>query len=68
MNQRSSPAKAYALSTSTLRKELKEKSKEITRNTPAEKILETFQSRDLITEGWNLLADQVLTRGYYSPQ
>ena len=42
---------------------MKDKSKEITRNTPAEKILEIFQSRDLITEDWNLLGDQVLTRG-----
>ena len=25
--------------------------------------METFQSRDLVTEDWNLLADQVLTRG-----
>ena len=31
--------------------------------TSAEKILETFHSRDLIPEDWNLLADQVLTRG-----
>ena len=42
---------------------MKDKSKEITRNTSAEKILETFQSRDLVTEDWNLLPDQVLTRG-----
>ena len=41
---------------------MKDKSKEITRNTSAEKILEIFQSRDLVTEDWNLLADQVLTR------
>ena len=59
----SSPVKAYTLNTSTPRREMKNKSKEITRNTSAEKILETFPSGDLITEDWNLLADQVLTRG-----
>ena len=57
----SSPEKA--LNTSTPRKELKDKSKEITRNTSAEKTLETSQSYDLVTEDWNLLAGQVLTRG-----
>ena len=63
MNKLSSPAKAGIANTSTPKKELKDKSKEITRNSSAEKILETFQSRDLVTEDWNLLADQVLTRG-----
>ena len=62
-NKFSSSAKAYTLNTSTPRKEMKDRSKEITRNSSAEKILETFQSRDLVTEDWNLLADQVLTRG-----
>ena len=62
-NNMSPPEKAPNLNTSTPRKELKDKSKEVTRNTSAEKILETFQSRDLVTEDWNLLADQVLTRG-----
>ena len=62
-NNMSSPEKARNLNTSTPRKELKDKSKEVTRNTSAEKILENFQSRDLVTEDWNLLADQVLTRG-----
>ena len=58
----SSPEKAGRASTFSPRKELKDKSKEITRNSSAEKILETFQSRDLVPEDWNLLADQVLTR------
>ena len=62
-NNMSSLEKAPNCNTSTPRNELKDKSKEVTRNTSAEKILETFQSRDLVTEDWNLLADQVLTRG-----
>ena len=62
-NDMSSPEKDRNLNTSTPRKELKDKSKEVTRNTSAEKIFETFQSRDLVTEDWNLLVDQVLTRG-----
>ena len=63
MNTMSFTEKACTLSTSTPRKEMRDKSKEITQNSSAEKILETFQSRDLATEDWNLLADQVLTRG-----
>ena len=42
---------------------MKDKIKEIIRNSSAEKILETFQSCNLVTEDWNLLADQVLTMG-----
>ena len=61
-NTMSSSEKASNLNTSTPRKELKDESEEITRNSSAEKIIETFQSRDLVTEDWNLLADQVLTR------
>ena len=38
-------------------------SKDITRHTSDDKIMETFQSRDLTTKDWNKLADQVLTRG-----
>ena len=64
-NKLSSPAKACTFSTSTPRKEKKDKSKEITHNSSAEKILETFQSRDIVTEDWNLLADQVLTKGHF---
>ena len=44
-------------------KESSKESKDITRHTPDAKILETFQSRDLTTNDWNKLADQVLTRG-----
>ena len=36
---------------------------EITRNTPDDKILKTFQSKDLTTKDWNKLADQVRKRG-----
>ena len=50
--------------TSTPKKRLKENSQEITRKTSAAKILETFQSRDLATEDWNELSEQVLTRGF----
>ena len=45
-------------STSTPRESSNE-SKDITRHTPDDKILETFQSRDLTTKDWNKLADQV---------
>ena len=44
-------------------KESSNESKDITRHTPGDKILETFQSRDLATKDWSKLADQVLTRG-----
>ena len=57
----SSTAEAFSPSTSTPKK-TNEESKVITRNTPADKILETFQSRDLNTNKWNKLADQVLAR------
>ena len=49
-------------STSTPRESSNEE-KEITRHTPDDKILETFQSKDLTTKDWNKLADQVLKRG-----
>ena len=58
----SSTAEAVIPSTSTPKK-TNEDSKDITRNTPADKILKSFQSRDLTTIEWNKLADQVLTRG-----
>ena len=58
----SSTAEAVIPSTSTLKK-TNDDSKDITRDTPAEKILERFQSRDLTSNEWNKLADQVLTRG-----
>ena len=44
-------------------KEFSNESKDITRHTPDDKILETFQSRDFTTKDWSKLADQVLTRG-----
>ena len=44
-------------------KESSNESKDITRHRPDDKILETFQSRDLTTKDWNKLADHVLTRG-----
>ena len=62
-NKYSFPAKTHTLNTSTPRKEMKDTSKEIARNSSAEKILEKIQSRNLVTEDWNLSADQVLTRG-----
>ena len=49
-NNMTPPEQARNLNTSTPGKELKDKSKEVTRNTSAEKILETSQSRDLVTE------------------
>ena len=47
----------------TTPKESLSESKDITRHTPDDKILETFQSRDLTTQDWNKLADQLLKRG-----
>ena len=44
-------------------KESSNESKDITRHTSDDKILETFQSRDLTTKDWNKLVDQVLTKG-----
>ena len=49
-------------STSTPKEFLNE-SKEITRHTPDDKIMGTFQSRDFTTKDWNKLADHVLTKG-----
>ena len=57
-----STADIFIPSTSTPEKS-NEESKEIARNTPADKKLETFQSRDITTKEWNKLADQVLRRG-----
>ena len=59
----SSPAKVYVPSTSTPRKKLNDNSKDIKRHTSADKILQTFQSRNLSKDQWNKLADQELTRG-----
>ena len=47
----------------TPRKKLNNNSKDIKRHTSADKILQTFQSRNLTTDQWNKLADQELTRG-----
>ena len=58
----SSPAKSYVPSTSTPRKKINDNSKKFTRHTSVDKILKSFQSRDLTTDDWKL-ADQVLTRG-----
>ena len=57
-----SNAEIFIPSTSTPEKS-NEESKEIARNTPADKKLETFQSRNITTKEWNKLADQVLRRG-----
>ena len=60
------PVETGLPSTSTPRESSNE-IKDITRHTPDDKILETFQSRDLTTKDWNKLADQVLTRGFRKP-
>ena len=57
----SSTVEAVIPSSSTPKKTADD-SKIITRDTPAENILETFQSRDLISTEWNKLADQGVTR------
>ena len=64
-NQPNTKDKGLSSSTAeaVIPKKTNDDSKDITRDTSAEKILETFQSRDLTAIEWNKLEDQVLTRG-----
>ena len=58
----SQSSKAKTTTSTSPQKDPANSNKEIERHRSAEKILETFQSRDLTTNDWNKLADQVLTR------
>ena len=59
----SRPSEADMTNSTSPQKDPTDSSKEITRHTSAERILETFQSHDFTTNDWNKVADQVLTRG-----